>query len=156
MKKKFFTTKLMKSTSDSSDVTWFTKFKHINDKRDVFTVMFYMQFYGAAFALVERIIGDDELNINSTITGEKIVRFVEKNLNFGEIYSDILKCRASSDHDTDDLLKCIAAQAEYNDDLSKFNDEIIENDIRDDIEEIDKLFITKYARPRINNIIYGL
>ena len=67
-----------------------------------------------------------------------------------------MKCRASSDHDTYDLLECIAAHAKVDDDLSKFNDEIIENDIRDDIEEIDKLFITKYARPRINNFIYGL
>ena len=153
MKKKFFTTKLMKSTSDSSDVTWFTKFKNINDKRDVFTVMLYMQFYGAAFALVERVLGDDALReySDSDITGEKIIRFVEKNLSFGEIYSDILKCRASSDHDTDDLLECIAAHAKVDVDLSKFNDEIIENDIRDDIEEIDKLFITKYAKCCIAN-----
>ena len=156
MKKKFFTMKLLRSTSDSDDVTWFTKFKLINNKREVFAAMLYMQFYGVTFALLERVIGDDALREYSDITGEKIVRFVEMNLDFGAIYLDILKCQASSDHDTDDLLECIAAQAKVDNDLSKFNDEIIENDIRDDIEEIDKLFITKYARPRINNFIYGL
>ena len=156
MKKKFFTMKLLRSTSDSGDVTWFSKFKLINNKQEVFAAMLYMQFYGATFALLERVLGDDALREYSDITGEKIVRFVEMNLDFGAIYTDILKCYASSDHDTDDLLNCIAAQAKVNDDLSKFNDEIIEHNIRDDIEKIDELFITKYVKPRIDHIIYGL
>ena len=155
MKKKFFTMKLMKSSSNPNDVIWFSKFKHINNKREVFTVMLHTQFYGATFALVERVLGDDALRENSDITGEKIVRFVGMNLDFGAIYSDILKCHASSDHDTDDLLECIAAQAKYNDDLSKFYDEIVENNIRDDIEKIDELFITKYVKPRIDHTIFN-
>lgn len=154
MNHKIFTMKIVK-TSEFGNITWFSKFKHINNKRDVFEVMLHAMFYGASFALLERIFGDDELRTNSAIIGEKIVRFVESNLAFGAIYSEIMKCHSSSDHDTDDLLDCIAAQATADSELSKFNDEIIENDIHD-IDEIDEIFITKYARPRIYRYVYGV
>ena len=154
MRKKIFTMKLVK-TSKSENIMWFSKFKHIENKKEVLQVMLHAQFYGAAFALLERIFDDDELRENPVIIGENIVRFVEMNLAFGAVYSEIMKCHSSSDHDTDDLLDCIAAQAEVDDDLSKFNDEIVKNYIRD-IEEIDEIFITKYARPRIYQFVYGI